>query len=108
MILTLQYRKMMTTLPSPIVRTACRTSQTAVASIPRPGGCQDYMRCFLNDAHGVCSHVRTTCLTTCKAAIWHPGIALNPSGLAPDVAGSVSASVNSAYIRVYALFTHSS
>jgi len=30
-----QYRKMMTILPSPIVRTARRTGQTAVASIPR-------------------------------------------------------------------------
>jgi hypothetical protein len=97
---------MMTTLPSPIIRTVCRTSQTAVASIPRPGGCQEYMRCFLNDAHGVCSHVRTSCLTTCKAAIWQPGIALNPSGFAPEFARSVSTCDNSAFMRCIALFYH--
>jgi hypothetical protein len=49
----------------------------------------------------VCSRVQPTCLTTCKAAIWHPGIALNPSGFSPEVVRSVSTCLQQCIHEVY-------
>jgi hypothetical protein len=93
-------------LTSPIVCTASRTSQTAVATIPRPGGCREYVRYGLFQAYSVYSRVQSTCLTTCKAAVWYPVTALNPSGFSPELVRSASTCMNSAFTRSLEIFSH--
>ena len=67
-----------------------RTGQTAVASIPRLGGCRDYVRCVHVFACSVSSRVQPTYLTTCPYRVCIAVTRLGPPGFSPEVVRSLS------------------